>query len=590
MRKIVKIWLVTLFFCVSVAAWAKPRHGISVMGTPNLRKGFQNFSYVNPKAPKGGILKLASYSGFDSLNPFIMTGIAPAGIGLTHDSLMKANADEPFSLYGLIAETIDVSADKTKVTFTLNPAATFNDGSKISSEDVAFSFEILKKHGLPLYRTYYQNVERVETPDSQTIVFYIPKNNKNRELPLVLGQLPVLSKKYWQDKDFAQTLLDVPVSSGPYMIESFEPNRYITYKLNPNYWAKDLNVNKGFYNFEKIKYDTYRDTTVAVEALKSGLIDWRFENEAKKWVQSRTWDAVKSGKIKMEEFRHQLPSGMQGFVFNLRRPLFQDRRVREALGLVLDFDWINKNLFHGAYTRLTSFFDNSDYRAPNVPKKAEKNLLQPYADMLPKDIFTRSLRERSLSPREALQKALSLLNQAGWTVQNGVLQKNGQPFEFEILVDSASAPTWERVILPYIGQLKKLGIRASIKTVDSLAYKARLDKFDYDMIIAVWGQSLSPGNEQADYWGSVAADTEGSYNYSGLKNPVVDALIEKIISAKSQSELTVATQALDRVLLSEYIVIPHWNAMTQKSLYWNTLEHPQYIPLSGVDILTWWKK
>ena len=453
-----------------------------------------------------------------------------------------------------------------------------------------FSFEVLKKHGAPLFRTYYQNVTKVETPDAQKIIFHIQSDKKNRELPLILGQLPVLSKKYWQGRDFSQTTLEVPVSSGPYMIEAFEPNRYITYKINPNYWAKDLNVNKGFYNFERIKYDTYRDTTVAVEALKSGLVDWRFENEAKKWVQSHKWDLVKSGKIKMEEFHHQLPNGMQGFVFNLRRPLFQDRRVREALGLALDFDWINDKLFYGAYTRLTSFFDNSDFKAPNLPQKAEKKLLQPYADVLPSDIFTRPLREKKLSQREALQKALSLLEQAGWTVKRGVLQRDGDPFVFEILVDSATAPTWERIILPYIGQLKKLGIQATIKALDSLAYKAKLDKFDYDMIIAVWGQSLSPGNEQADYWGSDAADTEGSYNYSGLKNKAIDALVEKIIAAETQADLVVATQALDRVLMSEYIVVPHWGVMSQRCLYWNTLAHPKYIPLSGVDILTWWKK
>lgn len=565
-------------------------HGIAIMGEPNLKKDFSHFSYVNPKAPKGGTLKLASYTGFDSLNPFIITGISPAGISLTHDSLMKANADEPFTLYGLIAETIDVSSDKTKVTFSLNPKATFNDGSKISSEDVAFSFEMLKKYGAPLYRTYYQNIKRVEAPDAQTIIFHIDSDKKNRELPLVLGQLPVLSKKYWENKNFAQTTLEVPVSSGPYMIESFEPNRSITYKLNPNYWAKDLNVNKGFYNFERIKYDTYRDTTVAVEALKSGLIDWRFENEAKKWVQGREWDLVKSGKIKMEEFHHQLPSGMQGFVFNLRRPLFQDRRVREALSLVLDFDWINDKLFYDAYTRLTSFFDNSDFKASGLPKKAEEKLLQPYLNVLPDDILTRPLQTKKLQPREALQQALTLLKDAGWIVQKGILQKDGQPFAFEILVDAAAAPTWERVILPYIGQLKKLGIQASIKTLDSLAYKTKLDKFDYDMIVAVWGQSLSPGNEQADYWGSVAADTEGSYNYSGLKNPAVDALIEKIITVENRADLVNATRALDRVLLAEHIVVPHWAAMTQKCLTWHTLDHPSYTPLSGLDILTWWKK
>ena len=589
MMKILKVCMAGLFF-FSVAAQAAPMHGIAIMSKPVLKKDFPHFSYVNPKAPKGGVLKLATYAGFDSLNPFIMLGNAPAGIGLTHDSLMKANADESFSLYGLIAESIEVSPDHKRVTFVLNPAARFNDNSPITSEDVAFSFDVLKEHGTPLYRSYYRGVNRVETPNKRVIVFYLNSDEKNRELPLILGQLPVLSKKYWQDKDFSQTTLDVPVSSGPYVIESFEPNRYITYKINPQYWAKDLNVNRGFYNFERIKYDVYRDTTVAVEALKSGLVDWRLENEAKKWVQSQKWDLVKSGKIRAEEFRHQLPSGMQGFVFNLRRPLFQDRRVREALGLVLDFDWINSKLFHNSYSRLTSFFDNSDFKASNLPTKAEKKLLQPYLNNLPQDILTRPLYARAPKSREALQQALSLLAQAGWTVKNGVLQKGGEPFVFEILIDAASAPTWERVILPYIGQLKKLGIQASIKTLDSLAYKAALDKFDYDMIVTVWGQSLSPGNEQADYWGSAAADTEGSYNYSGLKSPVVDALVQKIISAESRSDLVLATQALDRVLLSEYIVVPHWTSVVHRCLYWNTLAHPSYTPLNGVDILTWWKK
>jgi len=589
MMKMLKICMAVLCLGVSVAH-AAPMHGIAIMGEPALKKNFAYFPYVNPKAPKGGKLTLASYAGFDSLNPFIMMGNAPAGMGLTHDTLMKANADEPFTLYGLIAESIDVSADKRRVTFMLNPAATFNDGSKISSADVAFSFETLKEHGAPLYRTYYRDVERVDTPNDRTVVFYLNKGTKNRELPLILGQLPVLSKQYWKDKDFTKTTLEVPVSSGPYLIEDFEPNRYITYKMNPKYWAKDLNVNRGFYNFERIKYDTYRDSTVAVEALKSGLIDWRLENEAKKWIQSRKWDLVKSGKIEAEEFRHRLPSGMQGFVFNLRRPLFQDRRVREALGLVLDFDWINDKLFQNSYSRLTSFFDNSDFKAPALPKKGEKKLLQPYLDVLPKDILTKPVRDKAPKSREALQQALQLLAQAGWTVKNGVLQKDDQPFVFEILIDAASAPTWERIILPYIGQLKKLGIEASVKTLDSLAYKAAIDKFDYDMIVAVWGQSLSPGNEQADYWGSAAADIEGSYNYSGLKNAAVDALIQRIITAETRAELVEATQALDRVLLSEHIVIPHWGSVMHRCLYWNTLAHPQYTPLSGVDILTWWKK
>ena len=564
-------------------------HGIAALGQPMLLPEFDHFPYVNPQAPKGGTLRLADYGGFDSLNPFIMTGIAPSGIGLTHDSLMKANADEPFSLYGLIADSIDVSADKTQVTFTINPKAKFNDGSDITSADVGFSFDILKQHGLPIYRVYYQDVKKYEIINKHKISFYL-RATDNRELPLILGQMPILSKEYWQKKDFSKTTLEIPVSSGPYTIESVEPNRNISYRLNPNYWAKNLNVNKGFYNFDRIVYDTYRDTTVAVEALRSGLIDIRVENEAKKWIKAQEWDLVKQEKIYAQKFRHHLPNGMQGFVFNLGRPLFQDRRVRQALGLVLDFEWINKQLFYGLYDRLTSFFDNSDFKAPPVPSSDEKKLLKPYLSELAPDVLIEHKEFSELSGREALRKAMDLLESAGWHVKDGILQKDGQPFVFSILLNSSAAPTWERVVLPYIGRLKRLGIQVSIKTLDTLSYKSKIDAFDYDMIVVAWGQSLSPGNEQAEYWGSLSADTPGSYNYSGLKNRAVDMLVKKISDAQDEKTLKTAVHALDRVLMSEYIVVPHWGSRWNRYLYWHTLDHPKTIPLLGTDVFTWWKK
>lgn len=564
---------------------------VSMHGEPKYQEGFSSFDYVNVSAPNGGELKQAAFGSYDTFNPFSINGISPAGIGLTHDTLMKQSADEAFSLYGLIADGFYILPEGKGVAFRIHPKASFNDGSKITAEDVLFSFNVLKDKGSPTYRYYYQDVETIELRGENIIVFNFKKGINNRELPFILGELPVLSKAWWQNKDFDKTMMDVPVSSGPYVIDSFQAGRAITYKKNPNYWAKDLNVNKGFYHFDIFHYDYYRDTTVALEAFKAGEFDLRAENEAKKWANFQQEKNVINGRIIMNEFQHQLPSGMQGFVFNLRNPLFQNKNVRKALSLAFDFDWMNQNLFHGLYARTTSFFDNSYLKAPSLPDEAELKLLAPYKNQLDESVFKPLYQQEEKDIRLRLYQAMDLLKKEGWTVdENGQLTQAGQLFSFEILIDASSAGAWERIILPFIGRLKRLGIQASIRTVDLLQYKNRLDNFEYDMIVSVWGQSLSPGNEQRYFWSSAAADSMGSMNYSGLKNPVVDALIEKIISAKTQEDLTTAVHALDRVLLNEFIVIPHWFTSKNRFMYQNTIGVPQIVPLKGVNILTWWKK
>ena len=587
-----------MFFCIGVllsgAVCAAPQHGISMHGTPKYKADFSAFDYVNPDAPKKGTLSQGAIGMFDTFNPYVINGIAPAGVGLMHDTLMKQSLDEPFSLYGLIARTIDVPDDRSWVAFEINPDATFSDGSKITPADVIFSFEILRDKGLPTYRYYYGDVDKVYQEGDNRVVFKFKEGVNNRELPLILGELPILSKSYWQDRDFTKTSLDIPVVSGAYVVDSFDPAKFIEYRLNPNYWAMDLNVNLGQNNFEKIKYDYYRDATVMSEAFKAGAIDIRQENEAKKWAALKNEPAILEGRLKQKEFAHQLPSGMQGFVFNLRRPIFADAKVREALSYAFDFSWANQNLFHGLYKRTTSYFDNSYLKSPPLPTPDELKLLAPYRAELPQDLFNTAFvvpSNDSGKMRHNLKTALDLLAQSGWTVQNGVLQNAlGDPFEFEILLDAPSAPMWERVLLPFVGQLKRLGIKARIATVDVIQYKNRLDSFDYDMIVSVWGQSLSPGNEQRYYWGSESVNSKGSMNYAGVKDPVVDALIDKVISATTAEELTTATHALDRVLLWSYLVVPHWHTPVLRYVYWDKFEMPKGIPMKGISPLTWWVK
>ncbi len=597
------LWKISLcfiftFYCFNAIAADKKienfkfQPAVAMRDTPKYKADFTAFDYVNPNAPKGGVLKQSAFGSFDTFNPFVINGISAAGIGLLYDTLLKQSADEVFSLYGLIADGIAVLPDNKGVAFHINPRATFSDSAPITASDVAFSFHILKEKGGPTYRYYYQDVEKTEIIDSQTIVFHFKENTQNPELPFILGELPVLSQKWWQARDFTKTTLDIPVGSGPYILDSFVAGRSVTYKRNPNYWATDLNVNRGHYNFDTISYEYYRDTTVAVEAFKAHAFDIRLENEAKKWAHFQSEDSVKNGDIIMKSFNHQMPSGMQGYVFNLRRPIFQDIRVRQALSLAFDFDWMNQNLFYGLYQRTNSFFDNSYLKAPEKPTPAEQKVWDSLST--PEIAFYNAdLKPTTRQPMRArLRQALDLLMAAGWHVDNnGILKdKHGIPFTFEILLDSGSSATWERVTLPFIGQLKRLGIQARIRAVDAIQYKNRLDSFDYDMIVSVWGQSLSPGNEQRYFWSSQAANHSGSMNFSGLQSPVIDELIERVIEASDAETLTASTHALDRALRNAVIVIPHWYSPTNRFVYWNDLQTPENTPMKGTSVMTWWKK
>lgn len=585
------------FFCAVIFSFSvcatELTHAIAMHGMPKYAADFKHFDYVNPNAPKKGVLKQASFGSFDTFNPFSVKGNSAPGIGLVFDTLTVASSDEPFTQYGLVAEKIELPENRSWVAFHINPKARFHDWTPITAEDVVFTFNILKDKGMPQYRYYYAGVDKVLATDKYRVLFTF-KEGSNRELPLILGQMPILSKTDWDGKDFNSTTLQIPLSSGAYRLKNFELNRFVVYERDPNYWAKDLPVNVGMNNFNEIRYDIYRDSTVAVEAFKAGAYDIRVENEAKKWATSYDFPALSEGKVIKKEFLHQLPSGMQGFVMNTRRNIFADAKVREALQYTLDFNWLNDKLFYGSYKRTKSFFDNSDLGAVGLPQDEEIELLKPFKQHLDERLFVEKIivpELDSVNPRPQLLKALALLEQAGWTVQDGILKnKSGEPFEFELLLDTSGSAAWERITLPFVRNLKKIGIKANIRVMDALQYKHRLDNFDFDMFVMVWGQSLSPGNEQSYFWGSEAANQIGSYNFAGIQNPAIDALIQKIIQAKTRKELQSATKALDRALMWGFYVIPHWHTNSTRIIYWDKFGMPDVVPMQGISQMTWWAK
>ena len=575
---------------LATVAFAEPMHGIALHGQPKYGPDFTHFDYVNPDAPKGGEARFAAIGSFDTFNPFNIKGESVVEIGQLFESLMTSSADEPFSEYGLIAESVEVPDDRSSATFTLRPQAKFHDGSPITADDVLFSFETLKSKGHPSYRFYYANVTGVERLDERRVKFTFAPG-ENRELPLIVGQMPVLSKKYWENRDFSATTLDVPVGSGPYKIERFEPGRFIVYARDEHYWGKDLPVNRGQYNIDRLRYDYYRDVTVALEAFKAGAYDLRVENVAKQWATGYDFPALREGRVKKETFPNQLPSGMQGFVYNLRRPLFQNSKVREALAYAFDFEWSNRNLFFDQYKRTRSYFDNSDLAARGLPSPKELALLEPLRKELPQEVFTTEYQppvaKDDAQLRANLRKALELLQEAGWTFRDRKLvnAKTGEPFRFELLI---AEPTWERIGLPFARNLERLGIEMSLRTVDSAQYENRVRSFDFDMIVHVWGQSLSPGNEQREFWSSASADQPGSRNLAGLKNPAVDALVEQVIAAPDRASLMTRVRALDRALQWNYLVIPHWHIPYARLAFWDKFGYPAVTPLQGVQLNAWW--
>jgi microcin C transport system substrate-binding protein len=572
----------------TAAGGTHPAHAIAMHGTPKYPAGFKYFDYVNPDAPKGGTLRLAVTGTFDSLNPFIPKG--NPGAGSSNETLLANSADEPFTEYGLIAESIEVPEDRSWAIFTLRPQARWHDGKPITVEDVIWSLDTLKTKGQPYFRFYYGGVAKAIKVGPSKVKFVF-SDKGNRELPLIVGQMPILPKHYWESHDFESTTLEPPLGSGPYRITDFEAGRYIVSKRVDDYWGKDLPVNVGQSNFDVIRYDYYRDDTVIRQALKAGDIDFREENQAKAWALDYDVPAVKRGWLKKEEIRHHSPTGMQAFVYNTRREIFSDPKVREALAYAFDFEWTNRNLFFGQYTRTESYFSNSDLAATGLPKGQELKILERYRGRIPDRVFTEPYRAPSTDgtgwPRKNLLKAFALLEEAGWEVRDMQLvnKKTGKVFSFEILLVNQE---FERIVLPFVRNLKRLGIDAQVRLVDQSQYINRLRSFDFDMIVGGWGESESPGNEQRSYWTSAAAKSPGARNFAGVRDPVVDELVELLISAPDRESLVARARALDRVLLFSYYVIPQWHLRMQRILYWNKFSRPQVTPRTGTSIDFWW--
>ncbi|MBE1237695.1 ABC transporter substrate-binding protein [Phaeovibrio sulfidiphilus] len=567
-----------------------PVHAISMHGAPKYPPGFTSFDYVNPDAPQGGTVRLGTNGAFDTLNPYTIRGLAAASLALTYDTLLEKSADEPFTGYGLLAESIQLPEDRSEVTFTLRPEATWSDGTPVSAEDVAFSLETLRTKGLPFYNAYYGDVASVEVLGPRTVRFVFRHSN-NRELPLIIGQMPILPKHYWESRDFEAVTLEIPVHSGPYAIETFEPGRSITYRRRADYWGNGLPVMRGRYNFERIEFTSYRDATVMLEAFKAGAFDFRLEYVARQWATGYQSPALNEGRIILERIPNHRVSGMQGFVFNLRNPLFKDPAVREALAYTFDFEWTNKTLFFNEYKRLRSYFDNSELAATGLPSPAEMEVLAPLRTQIPERVFTESYQPPSVDPeaggmRANLGKAMELLKSAGWTVRDGALRNSeGTPFTFEILLVQ---PEFDRIVVPMTRNMERLGIKATIRVVDSAQYVERVQKFDYDMMVTSWGQSNSPGNEQRNYWSCQAASTPGSSNEAGLCSPAVDTLIEGLIGASTREDLVARTRALDRVLQWSFLVIPQYYVPADRVAYWNIFGRPEITPEDGVQFFTWW--
>ncbi len=573
------------------AAEPKPAHGFAMHGDVKYGPDFEHFDYVRPDAPKGGKVTLAALGSFDSFNPYITKGNPASGLGFIYDSLMSASSDEAFSQYGRLAESLIVPEDRSWVEYTLREEARWHDGEPVTPDDVVWTFNTLIEKGQPFWVFYYRDVKKVEKTGARTVRFSFNTESRNRELPLIVGQMQILPKHYWETRDFSKTTLEPPLGSGPYKIKSFEPGRTIIYERVPDYWGADIPVSKGVYNFDVIQYDYYRDGNVAIEAFIAGRYDYRAENSSKAWATAYDTPAFKAGVLKKEEIRHNRPSGMQGFVYNLRRAKFQAPAVREALAYAFNFEWSNKALFYGQYKRSRSFFENSEMAAAGLPGDEELKLLNPVKAHLPPEVFTAEYQpptgDESGKIRKNLRKASKLLRDAGWVIKDGkrVNAKTGESLDFEVLLVS---PLFERVVLPFKENLKVLGVDVTVRTIDPAQYRQRVRTFDYDMVVGGWPQSTSPGNEQRDFWTSDAKKREGSRNLAGIDNPGVDALVESLIAAPDRKSLVVASRALDRALQWGHYVIPHFHAGYDRIAYWDKFGRPAVTPQQGNQFAAWW--
>jgi microcin C transport system substrate-binding protein len=575
-------------------AGAGPQHGIALVGSLKYKPDFKHLEYADPNAKKGGILTAATTMSFDSLNPFIIKGTGAPGMGLVFQQLMDDSIlDEPSSEYGLIAESIEVPADHGSATFTIRPEARWHDKTPITPEDVIFSFETIIKDGAPIYQQYYAGIENAKKTGDRKITFTF-KSKDNPELPSILGQLTVLSKAYYSKHPFNEVTLDPPMGSGPYKVTDVKPGKSITYSRVEDYWAKDLPIMKGRYNWDKVTYIVYQDENVRFQGFKAGEFDYNVENIAKRWATEYMGPAFDKKIIIKEIIPDKTPKGLQGFVFNIRKDIFKDKRVREAIGYAFDFEWSNKNLFYGQYTRNKSFFENSVFASylDGLPSVKELELLNPLKGQIPDEVFTKVYAppktDGSGNIRDYITKALKLFEQAGWIIKDTQLvnKTTGKQMAFEISIDS---PSMERVVSPFVQNLQKMGINATYRTIDTAQQAKREQEFDFDMIVNVWPETFSPGNEQREFWGSKAADQPGSSNLVGIKDPAIDTLIEAVASAKGFTNLQAAVRALDRVLLWNHFVIPQHYNKTYRIAYRDKFGKPKIPAAFSIALVdTWW--
>ncbi len=593
--------LVVAAFALAVVSALLPRdaqaaHALAWGDTPKHPPGFHAFDYVNPQAPKGGTLTLAGYGSFDKLNPFTLRGMPAAGLGiLMFETLAEASDDEPFTMYGLLAEDMDFAEDGMSITFRLNAKARFWNGDPVTADDVRHSFEtLIGKHGHPRFRQYYSDVERVVVVDPRTVRFEFKR--RNHELHMIIGaQLPVFSHKWGGDRSFDQVVRDEPITSGPYRIESSNWGRSISFRRDPDWWASELNVRRGMFNFDRVVYKYFMDETARLEGFKAGEFDWVAENSAKNWARGHTGRLYENGEIIKREFRHSNSAGMQGFVLNTRRAPFDDLRVRKALGLAFDFEWMNRQVFYGQYVRSRSYFTNSEMEAEGLPSPAELEIMEPLRDKLDPRVFGEAPLPPTTEPpsslRQNLRRALELLEEAGWIVdEDGRLRNaSGRALEFEILSYSKGL---ERVAVPWARNLEKLGIHARLRVTDPALYQTRVDDFDFDVAIHLYSASQTPGNELIERFSSTAADEKGSDNVAGIRDPAVDAIIDKLLKSETRADLVAHARVLDRILRHGHYMVPHFFAPTHRLAFRSTLAWPETLPLFYAaepwTLKTWW--
>lgn len=569
------------------------RHGIAMHGEPALPAGFDHLPYADPAAEKGGRITMALEGNFDSLNPMIVIGVAPDVVPkYVLQSLMLRSADEPFTVYSLVARSAEMPDDRSSVTFNMDPRAQFSDGKPLTAEDVKFTFNLLKTYGKPFHRSSFGQVKAVEIIDPYRIRFDLSGAN-DRELPLIIATMPIFAAHATNPETFDRTTLTPPIGSGPYEITEVRPGERVTLKRRKDFWAQDLPVLRGLYNFDEIRYDFYRDTNTLFEAFRAGLYDFRIEGDPGRWATGYDFPGAHKGRIIRESIRVQLPKGMNGLVFNTRRPIFKDPKVREALGYLFDFDWLNRNLFYGLLKRSDSYFADSELSSIGKPAdERERTLLAPFPDAVRSDImegrWAPPASDGSGRDRAMARQALALLDEAGWTLADNVLRHKDtrEPFTFEMLVNSAAQ---ERLAINFAQALQRVGIRVNVRHVDNVQYWRRLSRFDFDMVQWVWPASASPGNEQRNRWGSSAAQRGGSLNHSGAASPAIDRLIDALLEARSREDFVSSVRALDRALLSGFYVVPLFYVGEQWLAYDSSLKRPRHIPLSGANIDTWWR-